>query len=365
MRIRTVILFFVAAVCVSLPAQQPAPSIPGDWQELPPLLTAVSNNAVAGIRDGKRTFIFSMMGIGSRKTWDAITAETWAFDTKTREWVSLRPVPGAGGRLAASAVAIGERVYLFAGYAVDAQGGEVTLGNTDIYELKAGRWTRGADVPVPVDDSVIGVYRNRYIYLVSGWSRGDNVRDVQIYDTEKDQWLAATPVPGTPVFGHSGGLAGDTIVYVDGAYKNPAFTATPPPPPGTPAYIPSDECWMGKIDAKDLTKITWTRIPNHPGKSRYRMAAGDWGRRVVFTGGTDNPYNFNGVGYNGKPSEPVATTFAWHVDRQMWELLPDNPHPTMDHRGLVRTHEGLVLLGGMEASQKVSTRVSLIKVPGR
>jgi hypothetical protein len=40
---------------------------------------------------------------------------------------------------------------------------------------------------------------------------------------------------------------GDTIVYVDGAY---------PSPPGTsPQLAASDECWMGKIDHHDITKI--------------------------------------------------------------------------------------------------------------
>ncbi|MCI0403407.1 MAG: galactose oxidase, partial [Acidobacteria bacterium] len=339
-----VFLLFFAVAGMALFAQQPAPlSVRGQWSELPPLLSPMSNNAVAGVRSGSRTYIFSMMGIGPKKTWDAITPEAWAFDTKSREWVLLRPVPGPVGRLAAVAAAVGERVYVFGGYTVDGRGAELTLGNVDIYDLKAQRWTRGADIPVPVDDSVLGVYRNRYVYLIGGWSKSDNVRDVQIYDTEKDQWLAGTPIPGTPVFGHSGGLASDTIIYVDGAFKSPAFGATPPPPAGTPAYLPSDECWMGKIDARDMTRITWTRTPSHPGKARYRMAAGDWGRRIVFTGGTDNPYNFNGLGYDRRPSEPDATTFAWNVDRHTWETLPDNPHPTMDHRGLVRTHEGLVV----------------------
>ena len=84
------------------------------------------------------------------------------------------------------------------------------------------RWFRGEDIPVPVDDSVAGVYRDRYIYLVSGWSKTDAVRDVQVYDAQKNVWSKATPIPGTPVFGHAGAVVGDTIVYVDGAHKNPA-----------------------------------------------------------------------------------------------------------------------------------------------
>ncbi len=364
MRVRVALLLILAAVGALLLAQQPQPlAAPGEWRELPPLLSPVSNNAVAGVRTGGRTYIFSMMGIGPKKTWDAITSETWAFDTKSREWVLLRPVPGPAGRLAAVAAGVGERVYLFGGYTVDGLGGERSLANVDIYSVDTQRWTRGADIPVPVDDSVLGVYKNRYVYLIGGWSQRDNVRDVQVYDTEKDRWLAATPLPGTPVFGHSGALVGNTIVYVDGAYKNPAVGATPPPP-GTPPYVPSDECWMGVIDPKDVATITWKRLPNHPGKARYRMAAGDWARRIIFSGGTDNPYNINGVGYDGRSSEPLATTFAWNVDRQAWETLPDNPTPTMDHRGLVRTRDGLVVVGGMEKGQKVSTRMILLQ-PGR
>jgi N-acetylneuraminic acid mutarotase len=365
MRPRAIFLLLLAAACLILSAQEAAPpSLRAEWRELPPLPSPISNNAVANVRAGGRAYIFSMMGIGPKKTWDAITPAAWAFETKSREWVLLRPVPGPGGRLAAVAAGIGEKVYLFGGYTVDGQGGELSLGNVDIYDLNAQRWTRGADIPVPADDSVLGVYRNRYVYLIGGWSQGNNVRDVQIYDTEKDRWLAATPLPGTPVFGHSGGLAGDTIVYVDGAYKNPAIGTTPPPP-GTTPYVPSDECWLGTISPKNLTEITWTRIAKHPGKSRYRMAAGAWGRRIVFTGGTDIPYNFNGVGYDRRPSEPVATTFAWNADQQLWETLPDNPNPSMDHRALVRTQEGLVVVGGMEKGQKVGTRVSLLQLPQR
>lgn len=362
MRIRVSLLLILAAAGALLLAQQPAPlTARGEWSELPPLLSSVSNNAVAGVRAAGRNYIFSIMGIGPKKTWDAIIPETWAFDTKSREWVLLRPVPGSAGRLAAAAAGVAEKVYLFGGYTVDGRGGERSLVSVDIYNLDSQRWTRGADLPVPVDDSVLGVYKNRYVYLVGGWSQGDNVRDVQVYDTEKDLWLAATPLPGTPIFGHSGGLAGNTIVYVDGAYKNPAVGSAPPSP-GTPAYLPSSECWMGVIDPRDVATITWTRLPDHPGKARYRIAAGDWGKRIVFTGGTENPYNFNGVGYDGRPSEPVATTFAWNLDLQAWETLPDNPTPTMDHRGLVRTRDGLVVVGGMEKDQKVSTRMSLLRL---
>ncbi|HXE90860.1 MAG TPA: kelch repeat-containing protein [Terriglobales bacterium] len=347
-------LLFVAGGAAQ---QAQAPAGLGTWSSLKPLYEPVSNNAVASLHQGKRTFLFSFLGIGPKKTWDAITAEASSFDTLSGEWARLPPVPGQAGRLAAAAAGVNDRVYLFGGYTVDAQGDEVSLPNVDIFDLKARGWRRGEDIPVPVDDMVVGVYRNRYVYLVSGWSQKDSVRNVQVYDTEKNRWLEATPIPGTPVFGHAGALAGDTIVYVGGAFRNPGGT--------NPRYVPSHEAWMGKIDPKDLTRITWTKIPGPPTRARYRIAAGAFGHRIVFSGGTDNPYNYDGRGYDGRPSEPVATTFAWNLDSGGWELLPDNPFPAMDHRGLATTREGLALVGGMEAGQKVSNRLSLLRITAR
>ena len=116
----------------------------------------------------------------------------------------------------------------------------------------------------------------------------------------KNKWSQATPIPGTPVFGHAGALVDDTIIYVDGARKNPSGSS--------PRYVASDECWMGKIDHHDRTRIQWTKLPNHPGTARYRIAAGgsEKDQKIYFAGGTDNPYDYNGIGYDGKPSEPSS-----------------------------------------------------------
>ena len=80
------------------------------------------------------------------------------------------------------------------------------------------------------------------------------------------------------MFGHAGAVVGDTIVYIDGAYKNPAG--------GQPKYVPSDECWMGKIDHHDRSKIQWTKLPSHPGTARYRIAAGgsEKDQKIYFSG---------------------------------------------------------------------------------
>src|SRR5258708_20201558 len=72
---------------------------------------------------------------------------------------------------------------------------------------------------------------------------------------------------------------------------------------------------MGKIEHHDATKIQWSKLPNHPGAARYRIAAGgsEKDQKIYFSGGTDNPYNSNGVGYNGGPAEPSPVTLAFNV----------------------------------------------------
>jgi len=314
-------LFFLLVFLLALPLLAAAP-------KLDPLPAPVSNNAVASVKVGRQFFLFSFMGIGPKKTWDAITAAAYALDVATGKWKELRQVPGPGGRLAASAVGLRENVYLLGGYVVGRNSEEATVPNVEAYDPTKGIWFRGADMPTPVDDAVAGAYRDRFIYLVGGWSKDDTVHNVQVYDSEKNKWQQATPLPGTPVFGHSGALVGDTIVYVDGAYKNPAA--------GNVRYVASDECWMGKIDHHDPTRIQWTKLPNHPGSARYRIAAGgsEHERKIYFSGGTNNPYNFDGIGYDGQPSEPVPMTFAFNLRTSKWEVVNENtPEPTMDHRG--------------------------------
>ena len=314
----------------------------------------VSNNAVAELKVHGQMLLFSFMGIGAKKTPDAITNTAFSVETKEGKWSAIHAVPGTVGRIGAMAAAVRDQLFVFGGYAVDAQGA-MAVPDVGMYDPSRDRWLRGADIPLPVGDSVVGVYRDRYVYLVSGRSNGSLVNDVQVYDAEKDKWSQATPIPGTPVFGHAGALVNGTIVYVDGARKNQSG--------GSPRYVASDECWMGKIDYRDRTRIQWTKLPNHPGAARYRIAGGgsEKDEKVYFTGGTDNPYDFSGIGFDGKPSEPSPVTFDFNLRTRKWETLNQNtPDPTMDHRGLLATHEGLVLIGGMEKGQKVTDRVTLL-----
>jgi len=256
-------------------------------------------------------------------------------------------------RIGAAAIGARDHVFLAGGYAVDAQGGAVAVPDLNVYRPISDHWLRGADLLVPVADSVIGVYHDRYIYLVGGRSMRGPVSDVQMYDAEKDKWSQATPLPGAPVFGHAGALVDDIFVYVDGAAKDPSGKG----------FIASDECWMGKIDHHDPAKITWTKLPPHPGTARYRIAAGGspHDQMVYFAGGTNTPYDYKGIGYDGQPAEPSPVVFAFNLRSGKWQTISDNgANPTMDQHVLVVVSEHLLIVGGMEKGQQVTAKVAVI-----
>lgn len=320
-----------------------------------PLPAPLTSNALASLKTSYGLEFYSFMGIGPKKTWDAVTTATYVLDTETGKWSRVRPVPGTAGRLAASAVGARAHVFLFGGYVLDSQGGENTISDVNVYEPASDRWFRGSDLPVAVSASVIGVYRDRYVYLIGGWSKNGPAQNVQVYDAEKDKWLEGTPLPGKAVFGHAGTVVDDTIVYVDGAYRDSSAGAT--------RYLASDECWMGKIDHKEPGKIQWTKLPAHPGTARYHIAAGGSEKdgKIYFSGGSDNPYATTGNGLNQRPAEPVAHTFAYNLKTSQWEVVNDNlPNPTMDQRGLMVTSQGLVLIGGIGKNGEVSAAVTVL-----
>ena len=361
--------FLTTLFCLIFITRLPA----ADEAKFSPLPRPISNNAVAISHDSGDSRIFSFMGIGPKKTWDAVTGSSYELNPATGKWKELRPVPGVAGRLGASAVALHDQVFIFGGYVVDGQGGETTVPDLNVFVPAENRYYRGKDIPVPVADAVVGLYHDRYIFVIGGRLTADAeskdggaVRNVQIYDTDKDTWTQGTPIPGTPVFGHAGAIVGDTIVFVDGARKNTGGA--------NPKYVASSECWMGRLPSSkkgDITKIEWSQIVAHPGSARFRIAAGAGaadrrGGKIYFSGGSDAPYDYKGIGYNGKPAEPSALTFAYDIYSNQWETVnEDVSEPTMDHRGMLVMGHKLVVVGGMRFSQQVTGNVTVINLGGR
>lgn len=322
-----------------------------DKSKIPPLPIEVAGNAVVGIHNGLE--VFSLMGIGPKKTWDGITNSMYMLRFPSGKWTQVQGVPGVAGRLGASAVGVKGQIFVLGGYSVDGQGNEITVGDVNSYFVEQRRWYRAADIPVPVDRAVSGVDHDRYVYLVGGRSKNGPVNDVQVYDVQKNKWSEATPLPGKPVFGNAGGLVDGVIVSVDGAKKNTDTGLR---------YVASDECWIGKIDRKNPAKIEWSKLPEHPGPGRFAIVAGAGKEhRVYFSGGAIAPENFRGLGYDGKPVSISPVTFAYDVHANQWETIAED---TMDARsdshGIAVTPIGMLVVGGMSADQTPTERVMIL-----
>ncbi len=323
-------------------------------EQYQPLPTPLTNNAVAQVRLNGQLLVYSLMGMGPHKDWKAVSNAAYALNVKYDKWTAIRPAPGSG-RLGTVAVGAAGQIYLFGGYVVDPTGLEQVVPDVSVYDPLGLRWYGGADMPAAVRDAVAGTYRDRFIYVIGGLALAGPTNQVQIYDTVGKKWLQGTASPGAPVFGHAGAVVGDTIVYVDGAVKNPAG--------GKIGYVASDECWMGKIDHHDPRKIEWKKLPPHPGTARYRIGAGGAEKedRVYFAGGSATVYDYTGLGLDGNPAEPSPVVFAFNLKSSAWETIQEsNQNPTMDHRGLIATPEGLIVVGGMAKGQKVVGTVPIL-----
>jgi len=316
----------------------------------------ISNNAVAVALGPDGPTLYSFNGLKAGKSWKDTSNAAYACVIATESCKIIASVPVPEGRLASAAVTVAGKIYIFGGYTVAANGDEVSTPEVFAYDPATGRYEQKTDMPTPVDDALVVPYQNRFIYVISGWHDEGNVSVVQMFDTMTGAWTEATPFPGTPVFGHAGGIAGDSIIVSDGVAT--VFAD------GKRKFVPAKLTWRGDIDPKSPTQITWRGVDAHAGAAKYRMAAvGDEaGHRIIFAGGAANPYNYDGIGYDGVPAKPSGGFFAYDLKSDQWMELGRLAEPSMDHRGLAQSGQEYYILGGMDADQKVTDRIVKFRI---
>ena len=287
---------------------------------------AISNNAVA-VADGPNgPTLYSFNGLKAGKSWQDTSNAAFACVIATESCKAIAPVP------------VPQKLQI-------------------LLRLAAGRYAQQADMPTPVDDAVAVPYQNRFVYLVSGWHDEGNVSVVQLFDTQTGAWTEVTPFPGTPVFGHAGGIAGNSMIISDGVAS--VFAD------GKRKFVAAKLSWRGDIDPQNPTQITWRSVDAHAGPARYRMAAiGDEaGQRIIFAGGGDNPYNYDGIGYDGVPAKPSGGFFAYDLKSDKWVEHGRLAEPSMDHRALGKVGQHYYIVGGMDAEQQILSRIVRFRIP--
>jgi len=343
----------------------------GTWTRLADLPLAVSNNAVcARTRSDGSWVAYSFMGITDPDDVTTITPRCHAYDSRLETWRRIADAPLFEGRarIAANAVTIDGRVFLVGGYTVDPEThAEATDPRLLEYLPEEDRFVERAPPPVPVDDTVVGVWQDRYLYLVSGWHGPEktNTTAVQVYDAERDAWQMATPIPApTPgLFGHTGGVAGRLLLYMDGAAIERTDDGR--------RFVINDRAFAASLNTRDPTELEWRELGPHPGEPTYRAAPTPGGvDRLVVLGGTQNPYNISGVGYDARPSRPLDQVLSFDPDAISdrpgggWALIEPSGSrpPTMDHRALAPTPDGLLVVGGMTAPGITTPGVWLLEL---
>ena len=189
-----------------------------------------------------------------------------------------------------------------------------------------------------------GVYRDRYIFLIGGWSTAEERRRQQRPDIRhRQRYLDA----GHADSRHSGVRSCGRHHRRHDCLRRwrlqesraARIRSTSRPANAGWAKLPvRRRATSRKFEWSKTSPASRQRALSHRGR---RGSRGKKAGKIYFSGGTDNPYNYNGIGYNGQPSEPSPVTFAFNVHSQRWETVSENtPDPTMDHRGLLVTHRG-------------------------
>ena len=351
------------ALCATLALPQ---AIAQTSLSLPALPAPVANNAVTQVNVGNDQYLLSFNGLLKDKDYRAVTNQAFMLKVGDKAWQQIpdvpiaQPIDGLTGRLASIATTVKGKAYVFGGYTVAKNHSEVSVPDVYAFDVIDKSYQLLAPMPVPVDDSVALPYQDRYIYLVSGWHNDGNVNLVQVYDTQNDRWQQASPYPGKPVFGQAAAIVDNKMVVCDGVRVDVHLDKRR-------SYAPETACYIGTINDKTPYKIDWRKLEHPTGIARYRMAAiGDkQSQSAYFIGGSDNPYNYSGIGYNGVPS--TADNQVWRLDFSdfSWHLS-DSQQASMDHRGLVKLGDTLFTIGGMLPAQTVTSQVipqAQIKMP--
>jgi N-acetylneuraminic acid mutarotase len=325
------------------------------WDVLPSMPEPVSNNSVVEAFAGDTLCVYSFTGISEGLEPADIHLKSWRYNSILEEWTQLPDVDDFQGKIAAGASTVDNIIYLIGGYYVFGNFNEQTSAKVHRFDADANAWLEdGADIPVPIDDQVQAVWRDSLIFVITGWSQNTNVEDVQIYDPANDTWTAATSTPNSNAyksFGASGTIIGDTIYYYGGT-KISGFN-----------FVASNELRKGIINPDDPSDILWSLEPDDELPDGYRMACSSFGDEVIWIGGAETAYNFDGLAYAGgaivPPHQEIRTYNAVSL---MWSFFENSPFAIMDLRGIARVADDeWIIAGGMTSNAQVTDAVYRIR----
>lgn len=231
------------------------------WSRVAPMPVALNHTAAVAY-DGQLYVIDGYMGdmaTFSRSNGLAV-AILLRYDPARNVWTELTPPPLKRGGI--SAAAIGDKLYVAGGFSP----GDGELTALEIYDFATGRWSRGADMAVPREQSLAAVSGSSF-YVIGGrrdaYATLGDLSDTERYSPASDRWER---VP-SPRYARSAGCAetvGERIVV----YGGMEFTRN-----------------IGQVEQFDPATGGWTRLPDMA-TPRNHLACASYGRRVYAIEGT-------------------------------------------------------------------------------
>lgn len=266
-------------------------------------------------------------------------------------WQEISAVPTEQkqkGRFASNSVVVENIIYLLGGYSTNTVARPKLDPNkqniTDFYsyDVTSDTYQQLADMPVPVDDTLMLTYQDRYIYVISGWHKDGAVNLVQVFDTLKNEWFQASPLLGSGRFGHAGGVIDNQILVCDGMERVAQVASAP-------VMKIKQSCILGEISPFDPTKISWVDWV-HPGeKGKFRMAAfSDVDQAsITFVGGAEQQYDVNGKTSNGTLVEPNSEIWVYHANKRSWSIK-ESSNAIADLKSIIKVNNSLITIGGRD-----------------
>jgi len=326
---------------------------PRDLADLPAARTSWS---LAAATTSRGLEIFGFQGMGAGLSRNDAANDIYAYSVRDDAWRSVGKFPEPQGRLSTSATVAGRGIWISGGYTIEESGTENTMAGDYSFDPETGTLELVPGLGARVDDTVSIPWQDRYVLYIGGWTQLVTSMDVQITDTQTGMTVLGNSLP-IAIAGHAGAAIDGKIVVCDGmTMENDAD--------GKQVFALSRRCFLGILGSKP-EELTWEEIPAHPGNPRYRMAAAgtrQHGARVVFAGGAEQLYRFDGKGFDGTPVQPSADIFSFDLDKRVWQVHAPLPVGVTDVRTLPEANGEFFVMGGMRQGGVVSQRAFAFKL---
>jgi N-acetylneuraminic acid mutarotase len=200
--------------------------------------------------------------------WEPIN-NVWEYDTQTKEWKALAPLPTARGSV--NAAVVNGKVYVIGGAGVHPGSKETvvyptrphrSVATNEVYDPATNKWETKSPMPTARNHAAAGVVNNK-IYIIGGrlgaafmLSGASNTDIVEEYDPAADQWGALrAPMPAGGRSAAGWGTFDGRIYVVGGEARSGGMHGT-----------------FRRVEAFDAATNTWATMPQMS-FHRHGMAA--------------------------------------------------------------------------------------------